>query len=99
MNILLKNRLQIACGSKNSSNLTKYKIFPHLNTISSIKELREIVSSLSQNKAIAEISVKSQYSGNKYLIKTMIKEPKYLHICGTQKSLIQKISKDISQEN
>ena len=53
VNILLKNNLQILCGSENSSSLTKSKTFPHLSTIS-IKELREIVSRLSQNKAIAE---------------------------------------------
>ena len=53
VNILLKNSLQNLCGTENSCTLTKSKIFPHLNQIS-IKELREIVDRLSQNKAIAE---------------------------------------------
>ena len=68
--------------------LTKYKIFSHLNPIS-IKKLREIISRLSQNKAITEDFCEDSILWKQILNKTMIKWLKYLYICGIQKSLIQ----------
>ena len=89
---LLKNSLQIFCESENSSTLTKSNIFLLLSTIN-IKELRQIVSRLSQNKAIAEI-FEDAILWKQIFNKNDDKMAKiFIHFFGTQKSLIQILRK------